>query len=61
MHIEVVPELVHGHIDRVHKFLHLGVTRLRVGEYLANEVHRRYTFYDLPSSSRSTTSVALTN
>jgi hypothetical protein len=38
--VEVVPELALGHQDHVHEFLHLGVTRLGVGEYLADEVHR---------------------
>jgi hypothetical protein len=42
--VEVVSELALGHQDRVHKFLHLGVTRLGVGEYLADEVHRTLHF-----------------
>jgi hypothetical protein len=38
--IKVVSELALGHQDRIHELLHLRVTRLGVGEHLADEVHR---------------------
>jgi hypothetical protein len=42
--IEVVSKLALGHQDRAHKILHLGVTRLGVGEYLADKVHNSLHF-----------------
>jgi hypothetical protein len=58
--VEVVSELALGHQNRVHELLHLRVTRRGVGEHLAEKYTGRCTFCDLPGSSRSTTSAALT-